>query len=96
MKYKVIVVPGAEADYLRIYAYLKVQFGPKSAARFKATFGKIIKALRRTPKMYAPVPEIPGIHKCTALSPTLVLYNVIEKERRVEILTLYDGRSEMD
>lgn len=96
MSYKVIVIPSAEADYLRIYAYLKAQFGPKSAARFKGTFGKIIKALRRTPKMYPPVPEMPGIHKCTALSPTLVLYNVLEKERRVEILTLYDGRSETD
>ena len=92
MKYKVIVLPGAEADYLGIYGYLKERFGKKSAARFKANYGKIIKALRNTPRMYEAVPERLGVHKCAAISPTIVLYEVLEKEKRVEILTLYDGR----
>jgi plasmid stabilization system protein ParE len=94
VKYKVIVKTAAKADFLEIHGYLKERFGKKSAARFKTTYSKILKALRHTPRMYESVPELPGVHKCAALSPTLVLYQVIETEKRVEILSLYDGRFE--
>lgn len=96
MKFKVIVMPGAEANFLRIHSYLKDRFGKKSAARFKAGFGKIVKALKQNPRMYQAVSENPGVHKCTALSPTIVLYEVFEEEKRVEILALFDGRYEHD
>ena len=96
MKYKVITLPSADAQAKEIYDYLKGRFGKKAAGRFKTNLGKIIKALRHTPRMYPPVPEIAGVHKCAALSPTLLLYQVFEAERRVEILALYDGRNEHD
>ena len=96
MKYKVVTAPGADAKAKEIYGYLKERFGKKSAANFKTTFGKIVKALRHTPHMYEAVPEMPGVRKCAALSPTLVLYQVFEAERRVEILVLYDGRYQHD
>ena len=84
-------MPAAETNFLRIHGYLKERFGKKSAAHFKTGFGKIVKSLRQAPRMYATVPENPGVHKCTALSPTIVLYEVFDKEKPVEILTLYDG-----
>lgn len=71
---------------------LKERFGKKSAASFKVGFGKFVKSLRHTPRMYEAVPEVRDVHKCAALSPTLVLYQVFEKEKRVEILAPYDGR----
>lgn len=96
MRYKVIVRNAAKADFEKIYDYLKGGFGKKAAGKFKTSYIKIIKALRHTPRMYPAVPEIAGVHKCAALSPTLVLYQVFESERRVEILALYDGRNEHD
>jgi plasmid stabilization system protein ParE len=92
VKYKVIILPGAEADFMQIHGYLKERFGKKPAARFKASFIRIIKELRHTPRMFQAVPERVGVHKCTALSPTIVLYEVFQDEKRVEILSLYDGR----
>jgi plasmid stabilization system protein ParE len=96
VKYKVIVLPGAKAEFHQIHGYLKERFGKRSATRFKTTFTQILKALRHTPRMYEAIPERYGAHKCSAMSPTLVLYEVLEKEKRVEILTLYDGRYETD
>lgn len=92
MKYKVIVKTGAKADFLDIHGYLKERFGKQAAARFKTSYSKILKNLRNTPRMYGTIPEMHGVHKCAALSPTLVLYQVFEQEKREEILALYDGR----
>ncbi len=96
MKYKVVVKSSAKADFENIYGYLKERFGKNSAARFKTSYSTILKSLRITPRMYMAVPEMPGAHKCTALSPTILLYEVLEQEKRVEILALYDGRVEHD
>lgn len=84
----------AKADFQDIHGYLRERFGKTSAARFKTSYSKILKSLGQTPRMYESVPEMPGVHKCSALSPTLVLYQVFETEKRVEILALYDGRYE--
>jgi plasmid stabilization system protein ParE len=89
-------MPRAKLDSKKIHDMLKKRFGKKSATLFKAGFGKIVKALRQTPRMYEGVPENPGVHKCAALSPTIILYEVFEKEKRVEILTLFDGWYERD
>lgn len=72
------------------------RFGKKAAAKFKLGFRNLIKTLRQTPRMYEMVPEAPGVHKCAALAPTLVLYQLDDQEKRVEILTLYDGRHAHD
>jgi plasmid stabilization system protein ParE len=92
VKYKVIMSPEAEADFLEIHAYLNERFGKKSEARLKAEFSRIVKGLRHTPRMFEALPERNSVHKCAALSPTLVLYKIFEQEKRVEILALYDGR----
>lgn len=86
------MAPAAKADAKEIYEYLKGRFGKQAAGRFRIGYGKIVKALRQTPRMYEAVPERVGVHKCAALAPTIILYEVFERERRVEILTLYDGR----
>lgn len=94
MKYKVIVKTSAKADFQDIYGYLKNRFGKRTATRFKTTYTRILKALRNTPRMYETVPEIPDVHKCSVLAPTLILFQIFETEKRVEILALYDGRQE--
>lgn len=96
MKYRVIVLPGAKSEFIEIHRYLKNRFGKSSASRFKIAYGKLLKTLKQTPRIYGAIPEREGVRKCAALAPTIVLYEVFEQEKRVEILTLYDGRVDQE
>lgn len=94
VKYKVIVKTAAKADFRNIHSYLKERLGKRAAARFKTTYGSILKSPGHMPRMFEAVQEMPGIHDCSALSTTLVPHEVFEQEKRVEILALHDGRIE--
>lgn len=84
------------ADFKNNDAYLKAHFGKKSPTRFKSAYSTILKSLRIAQRIGMAVPEMPGAHKCIALSPTILLYEVLEQEKRVGILAFYDGRVEHD
>jgi plasmid stabilization system protein ParE len=94
VKYKVSIQAEAKDDFRDIHAYLKKRYGDTIAKRFKISFMDILENLATTPLMFQSVPDRKNIRKCSALSPSLIIYEVDENEKRVEIRAIYDGRSD--
>ena len=90
MKYNVSVTDQARADFGEIYEYLKQRFGKRAGAKFKASYGKLLKSLVNFPFQYPAINERKDVRKCAAMSPTLVFYKV--EGQSVTLLYLKDGR----
>jgi plasmid stabilization system protein ParE len=94
VKYKVIIQPAAKTQFRRIHAYLREEFGAKAARQFKDSFGRIVNVLSENPRMFEAVPDRQNVRKCSALTPSIIYYSVNEKGQRVEVVAMFDGRSD--
>jgi plasmid stabilization system protein ParE len=90
MKIKVSVSDPAKAEYKEIHLMLKNRFGVKSALKFKMAFKTFLKTVSNHPYQYPSVANHPEIRVCTAMSPTVVFYEV--SEALVTVHRIRDGR----
>jgi plasmid stabilization system protein ParE len=90
VKYKVFVTDEAKADFQAIHDYLTKRFGRQTAARFKLSYKKLLKALTTHPLQYPAIKQREYVRKCSSLAPTIVFYEVIGDT--VTITYLMDGR----
>ncbi len=94
MKFKVIIQPIAKAQFRVIHAYLKAEFGIRAAQNFQESFARVLDVISENPRIYEVVPDRQNVRKCSALTPSLIYYSIDDHARRIDIVAIYDGRSD--
>ncbi len=91
MAYKVIWSPKANATFDDIIEYLQKKWTVKEIKRFVGETERTVSILSKNPYLFKSS-EKRNIHEVLVTQQNLLLYRVIEKEKKIELLVFFDTR----
>lgn len=91
MAYKIIWSPEAEATFDRIIEYLEEKWSSKEIIRFIERTEEVIFFLGQNPYLFRSS-EKENIFEVLVTKHNLLLYQVIESKKRVELISFWDTR----
>lgn len=90
----IILSPEASRQLEHLFEYLENEWSPDVRSRFQQRFYRFVNTIKLMPNAFPASGTFPGCRKCVVSKQTSIYYRIIEEESVIQIVTVWDNRTD--